>query len=39
VLRVVPLTSADWALVLPAAVLPAVVGQILHLLRKKAPVS
>ena len=39
VLRVVPLTSADWALVLPAALLPAVVGQILHLRRKKAPVS
>jgi Ca2+-transporting ATPase len=35
VLRVVPLTGADWALVLPAAVLPAVVGQGLRLLRRK----
>ena len=34
VLRTVPLTRADWALVLPAALLPAVVGQVLRLIRR-----
>ena len=34
VLRTVPLTRADWALVLPAAAIPAVVGQGLRLIRR-----
>src|SRR5688572_24373083 len=37
VLRVVPLTSADWVLVLPAALLPAVVGQAVRVIRRRAP--
>ena len=39
VLRVVPLTSADWMLVLPAALTPAVVGQLLRVFRRGAPVQ
>ena len=34
-LRVVPLDAADWALVLPAAALPAVVGQAIRLVRRR----
>jgi Ca2+-transporting ATPase len=33
VLRVVPLTAADWAIVLPASILPGVVGQLVRLRR------
>ena len=33
VLRVVPLTVADWAIVLTAAVAPAIVGQAIKLVR------
>jgi Ca2+-transporting ATPase len=37
ILRVVPLTYADWALVLPAALIPAVVGQLLRVFHRGAP--
>ena len=39
ILRVVPLTYADWVLVLPAALIPAVVGQLLRVFHRGAPVQ
>jgi len=35
VLRVMPLTAAEWALVLPAAAVPAVVGQAIRFVRTR----
>ncbi len=35
ILRVVPLTLTDWSLVLPAALLPAVLGQLIRLRRDR----
>jgi len=37
VLRVVPLAYGDWLLVLPAALIPTVVGQLLRVFRRGAP--
>jgi P-type Ca2+ transporter type 2C len=35
VLRVVPLTAVDWTLLLPAAAMPAVVGQAIRFVRRR----
>jgi Ca2+-transporting ATPase len=35
ILDVVPLTLADWAMVLPAALLPAIVGQLVRLRKRR----
>ena len=37
ILRVVPLTGADWSIVLPAALVPAVFGQLLRLRGDRRP--
>jgi Ca2+-transporting ATPase len=37
ILRVVPLALADWSIVLPAALLPAVLGQLIRLRRDRNP--